>query len=123
MSRRAPKQQRAMWQIRPERPEDADKIEKLVIASFGAGRFAKTAYRLREDAVPVEGLSFVATSDAEGAPEGGALVGSVRFWHLDIGGSPSLLLGPLAVDPRLRGKGIGIALMQKGHRRGQSPRP
>ena len=97
------------WQIRNERADDADAIERLVIASFGAGRFAKTAYRLREGIMPVAGLSFVAT-DAET----GALLGSVQFTAIDIGGTPSLLLGPLAVQPELRGQGIGIALMTKG---------
>ncbi len=98
-----------MWQIRDEKVEDAEDIEKLVIACFGAGRLAKTAYRLREGAKPVPGLSFVATEDA-----GLKLLGSVRFSNIDIGGTPSLLLGPLAVRPELRGKGIGISLMQKG---------
>lgn len=98
-----------MWQIRNERAEDAEEIEKLVIACFGAGRFAKTAYRLREGVRPVDGLSFVATDEKTGA-----LLGSVRFSNIDIGGTPSLLLGPLAVQPELRGKGIGISLMQKG---------
>ena len=98
-----------MWQIRDEKPDDADEIEDLVIACFGAGRFAKTAYRLREGVKPVPGLSFVATDDA-----GLTLLGSVRFSNIDIGGSQSLLLGPLAVRPELRGEGIGISLMQKG---------
>ena len=31
-----------------------------------------------------------------------------------MGTKRSLLLGPLAVQPELRGKGIGVALMQKG---------
>ena len=98
-----------MWQIREERAEDAEEIERLVIASFGAGRFAKTAYRLREGIDPVPGLSFVATDN-----EGLKLLGSVLFTHIDIGGTPSLLLGPLAVQPELRGIGIGISLMKKG---------
>jgi predicted N-acetyltransferase YhbS len=46
--------------------------------------------------------------------ETGALLGSVRFWPVRIGDSLSLLLGPLAVEPKLRGQGIGIALMQRG---------
>jgi len=98
-----------MWHVRDEQAEDAAEIEELVIACFGAGRFAKTAYRLREGTTPVEGLSFVAVDD-----ESSRLLGSVRFSHIDIGGSQSLLLGPLAVRPELRGKGIGISLMQKG---------
>jgi predicted N-acetyltransferase YhbS len=98
-----------MWRIRSEKADDAAEVEGLVIATFGAGRFAKTAYRLREGAEPVPYLSFVATSESDDA-----LLGSVRFWNIAIGGTPSLLLGPLAVSPELRGKGIGIALMQRG---------
>jgi predicted N-acetyltransferase YhbS len=97
------------WQIRNERAEDAAAIEKLVIATFGAGRFAKTAYRLREGVMPIAELSFVAVDDNDGT-----LLGSVQFCNIDIGGTPSLLLGPLAVQPELRGKGIGITLMRRG---------
>jgi predicted N-acetyltransferase YhbS len=98
-----------MWQIRAERDEDRASIERLVDLSFGPGRFAKTAYRLREGVTPEERLSFVA-QDAETK----ALLGSVRFWPVRVGDSLSLLLGPLAVEPQLRGRGIGIGLMQHG---------
>lgn len=98
-----------MWRIRNEEAQDASDIEELVIATFGAGRFAKTAYRLREGVKPVPELCFVAIDN-----ESGALLGSVQFSNIDVGGTPSLLLGPLAVRPELRGKGIGISLMQKG---------
>ena len=74
---------------------------------FGPGRFAKSAYRLREGVKPVAGLSFVAVED-------GVLRGSVRFWPVRIGGHEELLLGPLAVQGNQRGRGIGIALMQAG---------
>ena len=98
-----------MWTIRAERQDDEPAIEALVNSGFGPGRFAKAAYRLREGVAAVSNLCFVAQ-----AREGGALLGSVRFWPIRIGGRPSLLLGPLAVKPELRGQGIGIALMQHG---------
>ena len=98
-----------MWHIRPERSEDAAAVERLVDHRFGPGRFAKTAYRLREGVAPDSRLSFIAEDG-----EGGALLGSVRFWPVAVGGVRSLLLGPLAVEPKLRGQGIGIALMQRG---------
>jgi len=97
----------ATWQIRSERPEDAGSVEKLITLGFGAGRFAKTAYRLREGVKPDARLCFVAEENKQ-------LVGAVRFWPIIVGGQRSLLLGPLAVQPELRGNGIGIALMQKG---------
>ena len=98
-----------MWRIRNEEARDATDVEELVIACFGSGRFAKTAYRLREGVKPVPGLCFVAIDS-----ETNELLGSVRFSNIDVGGTPCLLLGPLAVRPELRGKGIGISLMQKG---------
>jgi len=95
------------WQIRLENPEDDSGIEALNAEGFGPGRFAKSAYRLREGVKPVAGLSFVAVED-------GVLRGSVRFWPVRIGGNEELLLGPLAVQGNQRGRGIGIALMQAG---------
>jgi predicted N-acetyltransferase YhbS len=98
-----------MWEIRAERASDEAAIERLVDSGFGPGRFAKTAYRLREGVAPDSRLSFVAED-----PETHRLLGAVRFWPVIVGRSPALLLGPLAVDPNLRGRGIGIALMQRG---------
>jgi predicted N-acetyltransferase YhbS len=95
------------WDIRPERPEDAPLVEALNAASFGPGRFAKSAYRLREGVAAEAALSFVAVEKA-------ALRGSVRFWPVKIGATPALLLGPLAVQSDQRGRGIGIALMTRG---------
>jgi len=97
-----------MWEIRAERAGDQAGVDGLVDRGFGPGRFAKTAYRLREGVAPIAALSLVATG------EGGVLLGSVRFWPVSIGGRVSLLLGPLAVEPALRGRGIGISLMQRG---------
>jgi len=95
------------WQVRPENPADAGAVEALSADSFGPGRFAKSAYRLREGVDPIAALSFVAV-------ENEILRGSVRFWPISVGGHEELLLGPLAVQTGQRGKGIGIALMQAG---------
>lgn len=95
------------WEIRAERLEDAEAVEALVAQVFGPGRFAKSAYRLREGVDPEKDLSFVAV-------EKGELRGSVRFWPIYVGELSALLLGPLAVQPDQRGRGIGIALMQAG---------
>jgi predicted N-acetyltransferase YhbS len=96
-----------MWEIRAERPDDAAAIDALVVRSFGPGRFAKSAWRLREGVDPEPGLSFVAIED-------GALRGSVQFWPVFVGHERALLLGPLAVETERRGRGMGIQLMQKG---------
>jgi predicted N-acetyltransferase YhbS len=97
----------ATWFIRPERPGDTPLVEALNERAFGPGRFAKSAWRLREGVDPVAALSFV-------AEENGILCGSVRFWPIAIGETPALMLGPLAVAAALRGKGVGLALMEHG---------
>jgi predicted N-acetyltransferase YhbS len=95
------------WTIRSERPEDAPLVDALNQAAFGPGRFAKSAYRLREGVSQVGELSFVAVED-------GKLRGSVRFWPVVIGERRALMLGPLAVESDQRGRGIGVALMARG---------
>jgi predicted N-acetyltransferase YhbS len=97
------------WHIRAERETDREAVEKLADLGFGPGRFAKTAYRLREGVAAISSLSFVAENS-----ETGALLGAVQFWPVIAGDRLALLLGPLAVEPRLRGRGIGVALMQHG---------
>src|ERR1700749_4927955 len=100
-----------LWQIRLEEPGDAGPIEALNAESFGPGRFAKSAYRLREGVSPVAALSFVAV---EHVGDKEVLRGSVRFWPIKVGGHEELLLGPLAVRGDQRGPGIGIGRMQAG---------
>jgi predicted N-acetyltransferase YhbS len=96
-----------MWEIRQETPSDALHIEQLAEHSFGPGRFAKSAYRLREGVDADKDLGFVAIEE-------GAFRGSVRFWPVYVGRDPVLMLGPLAVQSDQRGRGIGIALMNRG---------
>ncbi len=92
--------------IRPETAADADAIERLHERTFGPGRYAKTAYRLREGAPHVLALSFTARI-------GTLLVGSVRLSPIRIGATPALLLGPLTVEPPFRARGIGLALIER----------
>lgn len=98
------------FRIRDERPGDAPAREALLDAVFGPARFTKTCERLREGRAPAEGLSFAAF-------DGGALVGTLRFWHVECGRTPALLLGPLAVAGSHRAAGIGGALIAHGLRR------
>jgi predicted N-acetyltransferase YhbS len=96
----------AMIAIRNERLSDFDAREALLDRAYGPARFTKTSARLREDRLPAEGLSFVAT-------EKGKVVGTVRLWNVSAGpGRTALLLGPLAVDPAHQGKGLGGRLMK-----------
>ena len=87
--------------------EQDNDIESLLDLAFGPGRFARSAYRLREGREAVAGLSFVCFGD------GGDLLGSIRYWGIRIGGVDALLLGPLAVHPEHQGEGIGLGLMQR----------
>ena len=53
------------------------------------------------------GLSFVAV-------EHGQIIGSVRLWDVSAGpNGQALLLGPLAVDPVQRRRGIGSAMVRR----------
>lgn len=96
-----------MIDYRCERPEDAGQIELMLDKAFGPGRFAKTAYRLREEVDFIPELSLAAWED-------GVMRGSLRYWPIEIGDArtPALLLGPLAVDPEQRGRGIALRLME-----------
>jgi predicted N-acetyltransferase YhbS len=92
--------------IRNELPSDVAARERLLDKAFGAKRLRKTSERLREGRLPAEGLAFTATD------EKGKLVGTVRLWNVIAGSAgPSLLLGPLAVSCRHRGRGLGRQLM------------
>jgi len=95
--------------IVPERRRDAAAVEALIDAAFGPDRLGKTVYKLREGVKPIPELCIVAIDENE------AMVASLRFWPILIGGRwPAVLLGPLAVEPHLRGKGYGKALMWRG---------
>jgi predicted N-acetyltransferase YhbS len=92
--------------ITAETADDAAPIERLHERTFGPGRYAKTAYRIREDVTHRLKLSYVAWI-------GTLMVGSVRLSPIRIGDTPALLLGPLTVEPPFRQHGIGMALMQR----------
>ncbi|MCF6320771.1 MAG: N-acetyltransferase [Rhizobiaceae bacterium] len=79
-------------------------VESLGAKAFGPGRFARTAFRVREGAPFENELSFVALIDNH-------VVGSVRITRVVIGARPGLLLGPLVVDVLYKNQGIGSLLM------------
>jgi predicted N-acetyltransferase YhbS len=92
--------------ILPETADDALAIERLHERTFGPGRYAKTAYRIREGADHRPELSFTARV-------GTLLVGSVWLTAIRIGTARALLLGPLTVEPPFRERGIGQALIER----------
>lgn len=92
--------------LQQELPGDAETIERLHERAFGPGRFARAAERVREQARSEPGLSFVARVAT-------LVVGSVRLTPIHIGETKALMLGPLAVEPAFRSRGIGRALLEK----------
>jgi predicted N-acetyltransferase YhbS len=92
--------------ILAERAGDADAIERLHERTFGPGRYARTAYRIREGRGHALDLSFTARI-------GTLLVGSVRLTPISIGPANALLLGPLTVEPPFRDHGVGSALIKR----------
>ena len=91
--------------LRLEEPSDFAAIDRLHERAFGPGRFARTAYRLREGVPPIASLCFI-------AQVGTMLVGSVRLNTIKAGSSKALILGPLAVEPAFSDRGIGTRLME-----------
>lgn len=87
------------------RPDERGPAEAIAARAFGPGRFAKSAYRLREGVHVDERLSYVAVQD-------GKIVGTIQYWPISIGGAPCLLLGPLAVEEAARGNAAGLDLMR-----------
>ena len=91
--------------LEPETPGDAEAILRLNERVFGPGRFARTAYRLRETTPADLSLSFVGWI-------GSLMVGANAMTPIFIGETPALLLGPLIVEPVFRSQGIGEALVK-----------
>ena len=86
----------------------ADKavIERLMDRAFGAVRQSRSIWLLR-GLPPVTNLCLVLR-------DAGAIVASLRFWEVQLGHQIVLLLGPLAVQPELRGKGYGRQIVTDG---------
>lgn len=93
------------WVIRPEDAADTTAIEDLQANAFGPGRFARTAFRIRENVGPRADLSFVGLF-------GSQIAGSIRLSPILIGDTDALLLGPLTVSPDFKNRGLGKALMR-----------
>jgi predicted N-acetyltransferase YhbS len=92
--------------LQAETPDDAAAIERLHERTFGPGRYAKSAYRLREQVAHALDLSFTARV-------GTLLIGSVWVSPIRIGEARALLLGPLTVEPAFRDRRVGQALIER----------
>jgi len=93
--------------IQPENENDELLLSDLSAQAFGPGRFARTAYRVREGVAPIAPLSLAGWLD-------GGLVGGIRFTAVTVGREErALLLGPLVVHPAHKGNGYGQALARE----------
>ncbi len=92
--------------LEPETPDDEEAILRLNERVFGPGRFARTAYRIRESTPADLSLSFVARI-------GTLLIGANAMTPIFINETPAYLLGPLIVEPVFRSQGIGEALVNR----------
>jgi predicted N-acetyltransferase YhbS len=93
-----------MFTVVSEQPCHGPEIVSLLDHAFGPGRFTRTAYLMRQGTAPEPGLSFVAI-------EGDRVVGSIQSSPIHVGLHALYLLGPLVVDPKQQGNGVGLALM------------
>jgi len=98
-------------EIRLQRPDDFPALKQLNEETFGPGRFARTAFRVREGAAAEPRLSLCTARN-------GGIIGAVQFTPVSIGGrSGALLLGPLIIDKAHNNQGHGLRLMLEGIKR------
>jgi predicted N-acetyltransferase YhbS len=81
-------------------------VEELQAMAFGPGRFARTAFRVRERFPIDPSLSLIAEVD-------GVTCGSVWMTPISIGGIDGYMLGPLATHPDFRKLGAGKMLARE----------
>jgi len=97
-----------MFKITQQTQADSQVIEALMTEAFGPNRYNRSVWALRPGE-PVAALCLVGYDDDQA-------VGSLRFWEVMLNDETILLLGPLAVQPHVRGKGFGRQLVQEGMR-------
>jgi len=97
--------------IRAAEASDVPDIAALHARVFGPGRYARSAYRVREgrrDGNPLSDFCHVAT-------RGNRLIATITLSEVTIGGEPgALMLGPICVDPEFAGQGYGRQLIAEG---------
>jgi predicted N-acetyltransferase YhbS len=95
-------------EIRLQGPGDFAALKQLNEETFGPGRFARTAFRVREGAAPDPHLSLCAAQNGE-------IIGAVQLTPVSIGGANgALLLGPLIIEKAHNNQGHGLRLMLEG---------
>ena len=95
-------------EIRLQSAQDYPALLLLNEETFGSGRFARTAYRVREGAKTEPALNLCAVLTK-------SIIGAVNFTPVEIGGvSGALLLGPLIIDKAHSNQGHGLRLILEG---------
>lgn len=74
--------------------------------AFETSEEADLVDALRESSAWIEGLSWVATTEA------GEVVGHALLTRCTVGGAAGLCLAPCAVDPRFQRQGVGSAVIE-----------
>ena len=92
--------------IREEKKSDNKKIFLLEEDVLGPGRYARPSFRLRENLEPNIKYSKVYS-------QGQKIIGSIRYFNCKIQSNDGLMLGPLIVDQKFKGRGIGKELVNK----------
>lgn len=92
--------------VRLATPQDDAFVEDLQAIAFGPGRFARTAFRVRERFPIDTSLSLIA--EVNGVP-----CGSVWMTPISVGGIDGYMLGPLATHPDFRKRGAGKLLAKE----------
>lgn len=85
-------------------------VEQLLDRAFGEQRHARTAYRIRLGAEPLEGLSFAALDEDD------YLAATIQAWPIALTdrqgrAHPLIMVGPVAVMPGRQGAGFGKGLV------------
>jgi predicted N-acetyltransferase YhbS len=93
--------------VREVRPEDGPQISALHARAFGPGRFARTAYRIREGIGAFSRYCRVCLIDWAHHRRR-PLHADPHRWR-----DGALLLGPLAVDPEFTNRGHGRGLVRE----------
>ena len=81
-------------------------VEDLQALAFGPGRFARTAFRVRERFPIDTTLSLIAEVNGQSC-------GSVWMTPISVGGIDGYMLGPLATHPDFRKRGAGKLLAKE----------
>ena len=92
--------------IREEKKSDNKKIFLLEDDVLGPGRYARPSFRLRENLICNQKYSKIYYKSQK-------IIGSIRYFNCKIQSNEGLMLGPLIVDQKFKGKGIGKELVNQ----------